>query len=228
MKIRIASLLLPVLLLSAGIGFSEAGMNEVRQVEDAIAIIREFTKIPENEIPPLLLRNAEAIAVFPGALKIGFIFAGAYGQGVISVRDKNRYWSNPVFIKVIGGSVGYQIGVQSADIILVFKSLRSIHDITAGKFSFGPDSAVAIGPVGRRVSAGTDIGFNSEIYSYSRASGLFAGMSIQGSALEIDYESIVGFYGNTQIGARDIFETPDLNAPKEAADFRQALAEQTR
>jgi len=216
------------LLLAAGVGVAEAGMDQIREVEDAIAIIKEFSKIPENEIPPSLLSHAEAIAVIPGVIKVGFIFAGNYGKGVISVRDKYGYWTNPVFITMIGGSVGWQIGVQSADIILVFKSIRSINDITAGKFTLGADASVAVGPVGRQASAGTDFELKSEIYSYSRTRGLFAGVSIEGAALEIDYDSIADFYGNTQIGARDIFETPDLNAPQVAADFRQLLVEQIR
>jgi lipid-binding SYLF domain-containing protein len=228
MKIRIMGLLLLALLLAAGVGAAETGMAQIRELEDAIAIIKEFSKIPENEIPPSLLSHAEAIAVIPGVIKVGFIFAGNYGKGVISVRDKYGYWTNPVFITIVGGSVGWQIGVQSADIILVFKSIRSINDITAGKFTLGADASVAVGPVGRQASAGTDFELKSEIYSYSRTRGLFAGVSIEGAALEIDYESIADFYGNTQIGARDIFETPDLNAPQVAADFRQLLVEQIR
>lgn len=227
MKHRIASLLL-LLLLVVGAGAAQAGMNQTREVEDAIAIIREFTKIPENEIPPSLLSHAEAIAVIPGVIKIGFIFAGNYGKGVVSVRDRYGYWTNPAFITLTGGSVGWQIGAQSADIILVFKSIKSIQDITAGKFTLGADASVAVGPVGRQATAGTDFELRSEIYSYSRTRGLFAGVSIQGAALEIDYDGIADFYGNTRIGARDIFETPGLNAPQVADDFRQVLAEQTR
>jgi len=228
MKHRIVSLLLMVLLLVAGYGVAEAGMNEVHEVEEAIAIIKDFSKIPENQIPPSLLSHAQAIAVIPGVLKIGFIFAGNYGKGVISVRDKSGSWTNPAFVTLTGGSIGWQIGAQSADIILVFKSIKSIDDMTSGKFTLGADASVAIGPVGRQVTAGTDFELKSEVYSYARTRGLFAGVSIQGAALEIDYDGIAGFYDNTQIGARDIFETPDLNAPKEAADFRQALAEQSR
>ena len=203
-------------------------MNQIREVEDAIAIIQEFSRIPENQIPPSLLRNAQAIAVIPGVIKIGFIFAGNYGKGVLSVRDKYGYWTNPAFITLAGGSVGWQIGAESTDIILVFKSIKSINDITAGKFTLGAGASVAVGPVGRQVAAGTDLELNAEIYSYSRTRGLFAGVSVQGAALEMDYDSIAEFYGNTQIGARDIFETPDLNAPQVAADFRQVLAEQAR
>ncbi len=228
MKIRMMALLLPALLLAAEITVTEAGSGQIREVEDAIEIIHEFTKIPENQIPPSLLRNAQAIAVIPGVIKIGFIFAGNYGRGVLSVKDKFAYWTNPVFVTLVGGSVGWQIGAQSSDIILVFKTIKSINDITAGKFTLGADASVAVGPVGRQAGAGTDFEMKSEIYSYSRTRGLFAGVSIQGAALEMDYDSIADFYANTQIGARDIFETPDLNAPQVAADFRQVLAEQTR
>ena len=221
-------LLLPALLLAAEITTAEAGSSQIREVEDAIEIIQEFTKIPENQIPPSLLRSAQAIAVIPGVIKIGFIFAGNYGRGVLSVRDKYGYWTNPAFITLVGGSVGWQIGAQSSDIILVFKTMKSIDDISAGKFTLGADASVAVGPVGRQAWAGTDIELKSEIYSYSRTRGLFAGVSIQGAALEMDYDSIADFYENTQIGARDIFETPDLEAPQVAADFRQVLVEQTR
>lgn len=228
MKICRIGLLLSALLLAAGTGVSEAATAQIREVEDAIAIIQEFSRIPENEIPPSLLRNAQAIAVIPGVIKIGFILAGNYGKGILSIRDKYGYWTNPAFITLIGGGVGWQIGAQSSDIILVFKTLRSINDITAGKFTLGADASVAVGPVGRQAAAGTDIELRSEIYSYSRTRGLFAGVSIQGASLEMDYDGIAAFYGDSRIGARDIFETPGLRAPQVAADFRQVLVEQTR
>lgn len=221
-------LLLPALLLASGDGIAEAGNKQIRVVEDAVAIVQEFSRIPENQIPPSLLRNAQAIAVIPGVIKIGFILAGNYGKGVLSVRDKSGSWTNPAFITLAGGSIGWQIGAQSTDIILVFKSIRSINDIAAGKITLGAGASVAVGPVGRQVAAGTDIELNDEIYSYSRTRGLFAGVSVQGASLEMDYDSIADFYGNSQIGARDIFETPELNAPHAAADFRRVLAEQAR
>jgi lipid-binding SYLF domain-containing protein len=228
MKIRCWRGLLVFLMLVAGPMKSEAGTKQIRIVEDAIAIIHEFTKIPENQIPPSLLRNAQAIAVIPGVIKVGFIVGGDYGNGVISVRDKSGYWTNPAFITLIGGSVGWQIGAQSTDIILVFKSIRNVDDITAGKFTIGADASVAVGPVGRYAVAGTDFEFKAEAYAYSRTRGLFAGVSIQGASIEIDYDNIADFYSNTKIGARDIFETPDLSAPLVAADFRQSLIEETR
>lgn len=228
MKIQTIVLLLPALLLASGGGIAEAGKKQIRVVEDAVAIVQEFSRIPENQIPPSLLRNAQAIAVIPGVIQIGFILAGNYGKGVLSVRDKSGSWTNPAFITLAGGSIGWQIGAQSTDIILVFKSIRSINDITAGKFTLGAGASVAVGPVGRQVAAGTDIELNDEIYSYSRTRGLFAGVSVQGASLEMDYDSIADFYGNSEIGARDIFETSELNAPQAAADFRRVLTEQAR
>jgi lipid-binding SYLF domain-containing protein len=226
MKIRNV-LLLVLVVVTATSGISEAGQKQIREVENAVEIIKEFSLIPENRIPPSLLNNAQAIAIIPGVIKIGFIIGGNYGTGVISVRDNSGNWTNPVFITLAGGSIGFQIGVQSTDIILVFKSIRNVYDITAGNFTLGADASVAVGPVGRQATASTDVAFDAEIYSYSRSRGLFAGVSVQGSAIKIDYDDIAGFYGNTQIGAKDIFETPDLSAPPEAANFRQVLTEHT-
>lgn len=228
MRIRRIILLLSILRLTAESGVAEAGTKQIRVVEDSIAIIEEFSNIPESQIPPALLRNAQAIAVIPGLIKVGFFIGGNYGTGVVSVRDKDGCWTNPAFVTLTGGSIGFQIGAQLADIVLVFKSIRSIDDIAAGKFSLSADASVAFGPVGRYTIAGTDIELNAEIYAYAMSRGLFAGVSIQGAVLEIDYDSIAQFYGNMQIGARDIFETPSLNAPLVADDFKQVLTDQTR
>ncbi len=224
MTIRLG-LLLIILMFFSGNSLAEAGRDHIGKVRDAIEIVREFSVIPENEIPPSILKNAQGIAIIPGVIKVGFIIGGNYGTGVISVRDRNGLWTNPAFITFTGGSLGWQIGVQSTDVILVFKSRKSVENITAGKFTIGADASVAVGPVGRQASAGTDIGLKAEIYSYSRSRGLFAGIALQGSAIEIDYEGILDFYDNNQIGAKDIFENPGLKAPPVARDFRNALKE---
>ncbi len=201
---------------------------EIERVEDAIKIIKTFTTIPETGIPPTLLRNACGIAIFPDAFRVGFILGGNYGRGVLSIRNRRNQWTNPVFITMAGGSIGWQIGAQSADIILVFKTRKSIDEITAGKYTLGADASVAIGPVGRQAAADTDTRFQAEIYSYSRTRGLFAGVSIQGAAIDIDYDAIVGFYHNSKIGARYIFNTPNITAPPVAAEFRKTLSDQTQ
>ncbi len=231
MKIRIAGAML-LMMIWAPFGMTAAAADvqqpEIKRVEDAAKIIKTFTTIPEKGIPPTLLRNAQGIAVFPDAFKVGFIIGGNYGRGVLSIRDRKNHWTNPVFVTMAGGSLGWQIGAQSADIILVFKTRKSIDEITAGKVTLGADASVAVGPVGRQAAADTDTGFQAEIYSYSRTRGLFAGVSVQGAALEIDYDAIVGFYHNTRIGARDIFDNPDIKAPQAASEFRKTLSDQTR
>lgn len=205
-----------------------AGISEVKKVEEVIEVLREIHAIPERDIPPALLKHSYGIAVIPGLLKVGFILGGQYGTGVLCIRGHDGQWSNPVFIRLIGGSLGWQIGAQSTDIVLVFKSRRSVDAISAGKFTLGADASVAAGPVGRQASAGTDIRLNAEIYSYSRSRGLFAGISIEGASLEMDYAAIADFYSNSQIGARDVFENATLPTPQVASRLRSLLNEMAK
>ncbi len=115
------------------------------------------------------------------------------------VRHDNGVWSNPIFVNLTGGSFGFQVGVQSADVVLVFTSRQSIEGIVGGKITLGADAAVAAGPVGRQSSAATDIGLTAQVYSYSRASGLFAGVALDGSAMTIDDSSNEALYGRDGI-----------------------------
>lgn len=227
MKTITRIVILSMLLISA-IPSAWAGISENKKVEGAIEVLWQIHAIPERDIPPALLKNSYGIAVVPGLLKVGFILGGQYGTGVLCVRGIDGHWSNPVFIKLIGGSLGWQIGAQSTDIVLVFKSRRSVDSISAGKFTLGADASVAAGPVGRQAGAGTDIRLNAEIYSYSRSRGLFAGVSIEGASLEMDYAAIADFYNNPQIGARDVFENATLPAPAVAMQLRSLLNEMAK
>lgn len=208
--------------------YARAGISENKQVEEVIEVLRQIHAIPERDIPPALLKHSYGIAVIPGLLKVGFILGGQYGTGVLCIRGNDGRWSNPVFIRLIGGSLGWQIGAQSTDIVLVFKSHRSVYSISSGKFTLGADASVAAGPVGRQAGAGTDIRLNAEIYSYSRSRGLFAGVSLEGASLEMDYSAIADFYNNAQIGARDVFENATLPAPGVASKLRSLLNEMAR
>ena len=156
---------------------SRADSDEESKLLDAIEVLHEINRIPENAIAPHLLKNAHGIAIVPGVIKLGFVVAGRHGQGVICVRNASGGWSNPSFVTLTGGSVGWQAGAQSTDVILVFKSRKSVDAIARGKFTLGADASVAAGPVGRHAEAGTDIQLKSEIYSYSRNRGLFAGVA---------------------------------------------------
>ncbi len=179
--------------------------REIAKVEVCADVFRQFVAMPDNAPPKALLNNALAIAIIPGIIKAGFIAGGRYGWGVMMCRKDDGNWSNPVFVNVGGGSFGFQAGVQSIDAIMVFKSRKSVDRLAQGKFTLGADAAVAAGPVGRNVSAGTDIRLEAEVYTYSRARGLFAGVSFTGSVLAIDYAATDDFYGASGLTAGDIF-----------------------
>ncbi len=209
-----------------GLSAAAEGRN-VAKIEVAGDVLKEIVLIPEKGIPPALLRNASGIAIIPDVIKAGFILGGRYGTGVLLVRDKEGHWSNPSFVSITGGSIGWQIGVESIDIVLVFKNEKTINRILTGKFTIGADASVAAGPVGRGGQAATDIELKSEIYSYSRSRGLFAGLSLEGAALLIDEDANSNVYGKEGILARDIFEGKELKAPAAAERLRKMLAEYT-
>ena len=151
--------------------------------------------IPVRQIPATLLADAHGIAIIPDVLKIGFIAGVRRGHGVVMVRDPNGAWGLPQFITLTGGSVGWQAGVQGTDVVLVFMTEASVQGLLRGKFTIGADVAAAAGPVGRNAAAATDVRLKAEILSYSRSRGLFAGLSLDGSAIELDPVAQTTYYG---------------------------------
>jgi len=135
------------------------------------------------------------VAIVPDVIKIGFVAGVRRGRGVVIVRDREGDWSLPQFITLTGGSVGWQAGAQATDVVLVFRTKKSVENLLRGKFTIGADAAAAAGPVGRNVEAATDAEFKAEILAYSRSRGLFAGVSLDGSAIQIDEASHIAFYG---------------------------------
>jgi len=202
---------------------SEAGGREWAKLDEAASVLWEIKSIPEGGIPPALLSSAYGVAVIPGMLKAGFILGGRYGQGVLVVRTATGGWTNPTFITLTGGSVGWQIGAQSTDIILVFKSRRSVDAIASGKFTLGADASIAAGPVGRHAEAATDAELKAEILSYSRSRGLFAGIALEGAALQIDNDSNAFFYSRQAITPWDIFEGRGIDVPPPVRNFISVL-----
>ncbi len=172
---------------------------EVAIVESSTAVLNEIMAVPAQGIPAALLRDAQGIAIVPGMLKGGFVIGVRHGNGVVVLRDENGNWRAPSFISITGGSIGWQAGIQSTDIVLVFKSKNSIRGFINGKFTIGADVSAAAGPVGREASAGTDATLNAEVYSYSRSRGLFAGASLDGSAISLDNEETAAYYRGTGI-----------------------------
>ncbi len=194
---------------------------------DAVRVLDEVMQMPESALSSHLFRDAYAIAVIPDVVKAGFIFGGRHGRGLVAVKTPEGVWSNPVFIKLTGGSVGWQAGVQSTDVILVFRSARGLDTLVNGKFTMGADASVAAGPVGRTASAATDGELKAEIYSYSRSRGLFAGVALDGSVIRIDHRANQAIYGKG-ITPRRIFAGGVGNVPGAIVDFRDALEEYTQ
>ena len=194
---------------------------EENTVKDAIEIIRDFKKIPEKSIPPSLIKDAYGIVIIPGYVKVGFIVGGSFGKGIALVKHEGG-WSYPVFVKVGGGSLGWQIGAQAVDLILVFRTRRSVEGFLKGKFTLGADASVAAGPVGRAARAATDPALDAEVYSYSRTKGVYAGISLEGTVITIDTEANKNYYGG-DYSPDDIRRGKVPIVPKSAFELRDLL-----
>ena len=202
-----------------------AGPNEDARAQNAVRVLTDIQAIPESAIPDKLFDEARAVLVVPDAIKAGLVVGGRRGHGLLSVKGADGTWSNPAFVTLTGGSIGFQAGVQSADIVLVFRSERGLESIVNGKFTLGADAGVAAGPVGRNASAATDGAMKAEIWSWSRARGLFAGVALDGAVLSIDDAADESVYGRDTT-PRMIFESRAPQAPSDAVvGFRDALEE---
>lgn len=176
---------------------SPASGASPEETVDAVQLcLEEALANPAKRIPEKMLTDAHAVAIIPNVIKIGFIGAVRRGHGVVLIRDKEGDWGLPQFVTITGGSVGWQAGAQSSDVVLVFRTERSVENLIKGKFTLGADAAIAAGPVGRRVEAATDTSLKAEILSYARSRGLFAGVSLDGSALEVDDFAHESYYGS--------------------------------
>ena len=197
------------------------------RIAKSVEVLREMVDLPETGLPSRILEKCHGIAVIPGVIKAAYGFGGQYGRGLVVIRNDDGTWSNPAFIHLIGGSIGWQIGVQKADIVLVFKTLKSIDDIAKGKVTLGADLSVSAGPVGRTAEASTDLEMEAEIYSYSRSKGLFAGISIKGASLQIDKDADEAFYGRAGLSAHEILYDRMMKAPAAVEDLKRILMKKT-
>ena len=163
------------------------------KLQKSAEVLKEFAGMKET-IPTQLMEKAEGIVVIPGLIKAGFGIGGQRGRGVAMVKNADGDWSDPVFVTLTGGSVGFQAGVQSIDLVLVFTKGSVLTSLAKGEFTLGGSASVAAGPVGRSSSASTDTKFDAAVYSYSRSKGLFAGLTINGSKLAADKDANAAFY----------------------------------
>lgn len=191
---------------------SRAQSKEEDKIKAATAVLSDFNGI---QIPPQLVQSAKGIIIVPRMINGGLIVGGKHGRGLAMVKKENGEWSDPLFVTITGGSVGAQIGVQAVDLVLLFKSDRSLMNIEKGDYTLGGDVSVAAGPVSKNASATTDYKLEAEVYSYSRAKGLFAGVTVNGAILDVDVRANTGLYGS-KASVQTIFK--DSNISSKAVD----------
>jgi lipid-binding SYLF domain-containing protein len=199
--------------------------DQTKRIQDSIAVLQDLTSAPDNRIPDRLLGGAEAIIVIPSLVKGGFIIGAKHGTGVMSVRNRaSGQWSDPAFIKLTGGSIGWQIGIESVDLVMLVMNRDGVEKLLEDKFTIGGSVSVAAGPVGRSGEAATNAQVAAQILAYSRAKGLFAGATLEGAALHADDSANKEFYGSP-LSLRQLLTGHDAarSVSTAAATWKQAL-----
>jgi lipid-binding SYLF domain-containing protein len=192
--------------------------KEEERVANAGTVIKEILDVPDN-VPQSVIDKADCVVVLPSVLKFAIGIGGSYGRGVMTCRSGKNFkgsWGAPTMMALEGGSLGLQLGGQATDFVLLLMSETSAKNILSSKVKLGGDASAAAGPVGRNVSAETDASLRAEILSYSRARGLFAGISLAGSTLRADNDANKALYGK-EVSASDIVFNKAVPAPKSAA-----------
>ena len=202
-------------------GKSEKSLkDQTKQSEKAAKVFNEIMGTPDKAIPNQLLDSAECVAVFPQVLKAGFIIGGRGGRGVASCRTAAG-WSAPAFFNLAGGSVGFQIGAQSTDFVMLFMNKDGMNSLLSDSFTLGGDASVAAGPVGRQAGASTDLKFNAQILSYSRSRGLFAGLDLKGVVIKPDKDDMREAYG--EVTTKEVLQENKGTAPAKLRAFSNTL-----
>jgi lipid-binding SYLF domain-containing protein len=191
-----------------------AANKEQKRLENSGVVMQEIMNTPEN-IPREVLEKAECVIVFPSVLKAAFLVGGSYGRGAMVCRTGKEFkgpWGAPAMFALEGGSIGFQIGGQATDLVLLIMNERGASSILSSKVKLGADASVAAGPVGRDASADTDAYLRSEVLSYSRSRGLFAGVSLEGSTLRPDDDATAAVY-HRKLTAREIVISGEATIP---------------
>jgi lipid-binding SYLF domain-containing protein len=196
------------------------------RLNNARTVFESFVGLSEQAVPGWMLERAYGIVVVPDVFEMAVMGGGRGGRGVMSVRNPDGTWSNPVFLTLFGGSFGFQVGMQMTDVVLVLMSRKSVEGISGGKVMLGADASVAAGPVGRTASASTDVGL-AQVLSYSRSEGVFAGVALEGTALAVDDSSNATAYGVSGILASQILEGKMGTPSPAAVEFKSALQKAT-
>lgn len=221
---RCTATLFTVCALALGVaGTALAQHAEARKVDDAVEVFQAFVSLPEKQVPRELMKTTYALGIFPDVQKASFVIGGQRGSGVLLTRRGDGSWSLPLFITLSGASVGWQAGIQSSDILLFFRTKRSVDSVLRGKYTLGVTASVAAGAMGREAGAVTDTDMKAEIYSYARSRGIFAGVGIQGVSMEVDLDAASRYYGRDISSPEEILRKDGLTEPTSALSLRKAI-----
>ncbi len=207
-------------LASANVWATSGREASVERLQDAAEVLHSIQMTPDHGIPMSVLDDAKCIIVVPDLIKGGFVVGGKHGRGVATCRTATG-WSAPAFVSVGGGSWGLQIGIEKVDLIMLVMNDRGVQHLLSSKFELSGEGAVAAGPVGRQAVAGTDWKLNTEILSYSRTKGLFAGLTLEGAVVQQDDDSTVAIYGHEPTFRKVL--AGDVHTPESTEVFLNAV-----
>jgi lipid-binding SYLF domain-containing protein len=226
MRKHVAGIALALMLVTPAItsaAQSEDAAKQGKKLTEATAVYQELLSAPDRGVPKELLERCKCVAVLPGVLKAAMGYGARHGSGVMACRTANG-WSAPAFVSISGGSFGLQLGAESTDLVLFFMTDRGARSLVTGsQITLGGKASVAAGPFGRSGEAATNLELKSEIYSYARSKGLFAGLSIEGARLSPNKDDITGYFGNGVTYKQLLFGTQPSPIPAEAMTFTRAL-----
>jgi SH3 domain-containing YSC84-like protein 1 len=210
-----------VVLLSTTVALAGDRADDIDRLQSSATVIKEIMSAPDSGVPDEVIDSSKCIAVIPSMLKAAFGVGGAYGKGVASCRT-GKGWSAPAFFSIKGGSFGFQIGGQAADIVMLIMNDEGMNNLLQSKFKLGADASVAAGPVGRHADASTDWKMRAQVLTYSRTRGIFAGISINGAVITEHKEDTRDFYGR-MVPFRTILQG-NIASPKEAEVWHDTLS----
>lgn len=208
-------------LLTSNLALAWDRADDVERLQNGATVIKEIMSAPDAGVPDEIINDAKCIAVIPSMFKAAFAVGGAYGKGVASCRTAHG-WSAPAFFSLKGGSFGFQIGGQAADIVMIIMNEEGMNNLLASKFKLGADASVAAGPVGRHADASTDWKMRAQVLTYSRTRGIFAGISLNGAVITQHKDDTRDFYGH-MVPFKTILRG-NIEAPKDAEIWQATLA----
>ena len=202
-----------------------AQQEEQDRVKESAQVLKEILQARDKGIPQDLMDKAECVVIYPSVKKAAFVVGGSYGRGVMTCRTGASFrgpWSAPTMMALEGGSFGLQIGAEATDLVLLIMNEKGAKSVLSSKVKLGGDASAAAGPVGRTISAETDVKMNAEILSWSRAKGVFAGISLEGSTIRADGKANKNLYGN-EVSAPDIVFKHEVRTPPSASPLLSEL-----